>query len=472
MDLSSGLGAKILHAINDGVIIIDENGIIQWVNRFLTDLFGYSKYELLHQQLEILLPLNLRKKHNEYRLKYLQNPTERAMSRNIEFEGLRKDGTSVWVNIALSFYHEKGRHFSIAIVSDKTEKRSIEFHAKMHAQRAQLFFDLAKAFFLELDKNGFVIAINNEGCKILECQEELIIGKNWFDTFIDPKNDPKLKRDFQKLISSAIPQTEYINTRIITKSGHFKTIRWHNYLLTDTNGNGTGAICSGVDITPVEELKKAQTEAVLFGAENERKRVAVELHDGIVQMLTAISMNLKSIENSIPLLPEDDQNAYTEALKLTMDSISDTRAISHDLMPTALVRDGLVAALNDLAERTTKYHGILVTLNSDNIGDGLSELHRLNIYRVLQELIQNTVKHAEATIIKIILRLKAEKIYIKYQDDGRGFDDSIGNIQRNGFGLKNIITRIGYMNGQIKIISSVKSGTKVIAIIPESNLVL
>ncbi|MEQ8477208.1 PAS domain S-box protein [Fulvivirga sp.] len=469
MDVKAALFEKICHSINDGILVVDQDGKIQWMNQTLEHIFGYSNDELLYQPLEILLPLTLRKKHKALRSGYSQSPVERPMGSNMEFEGLRKDGTKVWVRIALSFCQTKGQHFSIAIVSDKTEKRSMEFQSKIHAQRAQLFFDLSKALFLELDRNGYVQAINHEGCRILEYKEEEVFGKNWFDKFIDPKDAPGIKKVFNDLMEGNVVQTEFVNSHIITKSGKYKLIQWHNSLLTDDGGNAIGAISSGIDIAAIEELKKVQTEAMLIGTENERKRVAAELHDGIVQTLSAVSMHLKSFENNMHLLPDDNQKAYKDALKLVLDSISDTRAISHDLMPNAIIRDGLVSALNDLAERTAKYHHILVTIDPDHVSDGLSEIYRLHLYRIVQELIQNTLKHANASAIKIIIRKKKDKIHIDYQDDGHGFDDSLEDIQRTGLGLQNIITRVGSMSGDLNIKSSVKNGTKVNIIIPVSN---
>lgn len=469
MDVKAALFEKICHSINDGILVVDQDGKIQWMNQTLEHIFGYSNDELLYQPLEILLPLTLRKKHETLRSGYSQSPIERPMGSNMEFEGLRKDGTKVWVRIALSFCQAKGHNFSIATVSDKTEKKLMEFHSNKHAQRAQLFFDLSKALFLELDLNGNVQAINHEGCRILECKEEEVLGENWFDRFIDSKDAPRIKKVFNDLVQGQSCDNIYVDSGIITKSGNSKLIQWCNALLTNDRGDARGTISSGVDITAIEELKKAQTEAILRGVEKERKRVAVELHDGIVQTLSSISMHLRSFENSMPLLPDDNQMAYNDAIKLVQESISDLRAISHDLMPNVIIRDGLVAALNDLAERTTKYHSVLVTIDPDHVSDGLSEIYRLNLYRIVQELIQNTLKHAEATRINITFRKKKSKVHIDFQDDGHGFDDSVEDIQRKGLGLQNIITRVDSMNGDVNIKSAVKSGTRVKIIIPVSK---
>lgn len=459
---------QIFESIEEGVVVVNEAGIIEWANPGMTNMFGYDNHELLHQTLEVLVPKKSIKKHKSFRSAFLNNPRQRPMYDDKEFEAVKKDGSSLWVKIGLNFYKKKSKTFSIAIVSDKTEKRLVENRLAIHAERAQLFFDLSKALFVELDQHGNVLLINDAGCNILGYNQEEILGKNWFDTFINSIDRSGLQVVFDHLMNGDMDQSEFVNSYVITKSGDNRLMQWHNTLIRDVKGKPAGTLSSGIDITANEELKKAQTEAILVGTEKERKRVAVELHDGLVQTLSAISMHLKSFENDISSLSEDGQTAYSEALKLLVDCIADTRAISHDLMPTVILRDGLVKALDDLALRTTKYHGIKVRIDPDHVNDGLNEMQRLNIYRIVQELIQNTIKHAKANSVAVKIRKRKSKIFIEVKDDGNGFDGSLANMKSRGIGLQNVQIRVDALNGELAISSSSEKGTKVNISIPVS----
>ena len=456
----------ICHSIEEGVIIINEDGEIEWVNRSLERMFAYDQDELLGKTLEILLPRGSKERHKTLRFDYTSNPAQRPISNAKEFEGVTKDGRSIWVRIGLNFHEEQGKLYSLATVSDKTEKISAERSMKKYARQAQLFFDLSTAIFLELDKDGCILLINNAGCQLLESTEEELLGKNWFSTFINKVDRPIIKKIFGSLMAGNITESQSFSSEIVTKSGKSKLIQWQNTVVKNNKGEIKGTLSSGVDISAQQELEKKQTEAILIGAEKERKRIAIELHDGIVQALSAVSMNLKSLEDNILTLSEDNQKAYNDALDLVIDTIADTRAISHDLMPTVILKTGLVKALEDLAVRTAKYHGIDVRIDPDHVDYGLNEMQRLNIYRIIQELTQNTIKHANATSLEIKIRKVKNEIVIVVADDGNGFDDLLENIEQRGIGLRNIDIRVKALNGELSISSAKQKGTIVEITIP------
>lgn len=467
MLISDALCTKILESVRDGIALVDQSGKIVWTSRSLENMFGYDRGELLNQPIEILVADKSKGKHKKWSARFLLNPQKRPSIKSSQFEGRRKDGSSNWVQIGLDYHRENGNLLAIAVVTDKTGNRKADARAVKNAEMAQLFFNLSKALFIELDEKGRVKRINEEGLHMLEYTEADVLGKNWFDYFILPVDVASLQAVFNDLMKGKISHTEFVNSHIITKSGKTKLIQWHNSVVYDDDHRPTGTISSGIDVTAVKELKTAQTEAILIGAEKERKRVALELHDGIVQTLSAISMNLKSFEDNIKLLPEDNQIAYHDALKLVIDSIADTRAISHDLMPSALVRHGLVGALDGLAARIAKYHNISVAIDPDDVSDGLSEIDHLNLYRIIQELVQNTIKHAKASSITIKLRRNDVGYTIVFQDNGLGFNTSVETAKESGLGLRNIMTRVGSMNGDFKIKSSHK-GIRVTISIPVS----
>jgi PAS domain S-box-containing protein len=459
---------QIFESIGEGILVLDDRGRIMLTNTSLESLFGYSKEELLEQPIGVLIPKRLREKHETLHAGFMQNPKTRKMAENKEFEALRKDGTAISVRVGLNYYEENGSTNVIAVVSDVTEKHIIEKRLQREKERVRLCLGLSNTIFVELDQNGNVKLVNQEGCKTLEYSKDEIVGKNWFDSFVPPEEALQSKDIFNAMMTGELEGVKFVKSKVISKSGKYKLIQWHNSLLKDENGKLEVMISSGVDITLQEQAQKAQTEAIIIGMERERKRVALDLHDGLVQTLSAISLNLKAMDDSVMCMDTNDQVAYKGALELLEVAISDTRSMSHDLMPAAIERYGFIKALEDFAVRTSKYGHLHVEIDPDHIDHYLNEFYRLNLYRIIQELIQNIIRHANATSAFIKIRKKPYGINIMVKDDGVGFDSSLEKVQQAGIGIRNIETRVKHMNGTLEVRSSSKKGTMVQIHVPVS----
>ncbi|MDR2275593.1 MAG: sensor histidine kinase [Sphingobacterium sp.] len=205
----------------------------------------------------------------------------------------------------------------------------------------------------------------------------------------------------------------------------------------------------------LELLKQQQelqvTRALLEGEELERHRVARDLHDGLGGHLTAMRLQISSEEN-LPLL---------DGLKVQLDQlIADVRLIAHNMMPENLSRSGLIVALEDLC--TSLQHGaVIIELQSNGLSKDLAGNIQVNIYRIIQELINNAIRHGEANRI-IVQCLQNEQFFlISVDDNGKGFDvEEVMNGKR-GMGLKNVQMRVEYLNGQMNILSQPGQGTSV-----------
>ena len=209
---------------------------------------------------------------------------------------------------------------------------------------------------------------------------------------------------------------------------------------------------------------------MLQGQEQERQRIATELHDGLVQTLSAISLNLKALEDEIDRLEHSEVEAYKNAMDLLDHAIQDTRLISHDLMPSALERFGLIKAMEDLVYRTSKNKVLIIDFKT-NLGYDIRDLYMItNLYRILQELLQNIVKHAQASEVEVELWEIGNRIRLRVKDNGVGFEGSPEEMQSNGIGLRNISTRVKSMNGKLVLDSTTADGTTVVVEVPSSKL--
>lgn len=214
-------------------------------------------------------------------------------------------------------------------------------------------------------------------------------------------------------------------------------------------------------------LRKSEeqaTKAVLEAEENERIRIASDLHDGIGQMMSVAKMNLSAIEDEIPFSSDDQKNKYLNAIALVDDSCKEVRIISHNMMPNALIKTGLANAvrkfLDDLHNRSIK-----INLYTEGLNERIDANTEIILYRIIQETVANVFKHAHASVLDITLIKEAAGINIIIEDNGKGFDINQAK-NKDGIGLKNIESRVTFLKGTIEWDSKIGKGTVVVINIP------
>lgn len=205
--------------------------------------------------------------------------------------------------------------------------------------------------------------------------------------------------------------------------------------------------------------------AVITATEEERRRIAKDLHDGVVQSLTGFKLRFQNLLHGSGV-PADMATGLDDTTELLNTSIDELRNISHRMMPRALSEMGLVPALNDLLEKT--FHGSGVKYVFDHMGSDnvrFEETLELNVYRIVQELINNIVKHAEARSIAVQLLKNPSHLILIVEDDGRGFDHSKTD---GGIGILNIHSRVQALRGEVNFEAGPIQGTVVTVRVPFS----
>ena len=205
--------------------------------------------------------------------------------------------------------------------------------------------------------------------------------------------------------------------------------------------------------------------------EDERQRIARELHDGIGQNLHFIRLKLKNFEESqTKNFSEIDYNILFSSIE---NSISELKEIIYNLKPKNLDEIGLGASLKILIKRISEETGIKGTADIYGTEERLNKKLELTLYRIAQEAISNIVKHSSATEFNIQIIYEDDTIKLIISDDGIGFDPAHTNHKSNssGFGLLNMQERIGSYNGKLKIDSSKGNGTLIITEVPREEFV-
>lgn len=205
-----------------------------------------------------------------------------------------------------------------------------------------------------------------------------------------------------------------------------------------------------------KEKELLATQATLKGQEEERIRIARDLHDGLGGILSGIKLTLSSIERDMNL-SEDIKYYYDNILDKLDNAINEMRKVAYNMMPEALLRYGLEDALNDYCKKIST-HQFKVIFQCYGVQERWEQATEISVYRVVQELITNAHRHAKATQCLVQIIQENNHIIITVEDDGCGFD-SKNALHFEGIGLKNIQSRIGLLGGALQIESNQQKGS-------------
>jgi two-component system NarL family sensor kinase len=206
------------------------------------------------------------------------------------------------------------------------------------------------------------------------------------------------------------------------------------------------------------------TRAVMEAEEEERKRIARDLHDGVGQMMSAAKMNLSAFEAAIPESGAEQKQSLNRIIGLVDESCREIRHVSHNMMPHALLKNNLAEAVRDFVEKIDK-NRLHVHLYTEGLEERIDANVETVFYRVLQECVNNVIKHAGATTLDISLIRDKDGISATIEDNGKGFDTSRRGVF-DGIGLKNIVTRVEYLRGTVDFDSAPGRGTLIAIHIP------
>ncbi len=210
------------------------------------------------------------------------------------------------------------------------------------------------------------------------------------------------------------------------------------------------------------------TRAIIEAEERERKRIALELHDGVGQLMSAARMNLSSIASELNFPSVAQQEAFTNAISLVDEGCKEVRTVSHNILPNALLKAGLAAAVREFVNRIDQ-RVLKVNLFTQGLNEKIEGNIEPVLYRIIQECVNNVIKHAGANTLDIAIIKDPGEIAVTIEDNGAGFDVNSRNF-RDGIGMNNIRSRVEYLNGQVEWDTAPGKGTVVMIQVPLNNV--
>lgn len=340
------------------------------------------------------------------------------------------------------------------------------FNLELTKQETQLrsIFDNSGDAIIVTNKKGQIISANNKTAEYLESNRNEIKKKNIIDIIY--KTEKQLINKILNKLKN-INETTKIESKIVSSSG--KVIPIEATISFINIGNEDVFLGIIRDITERKQIEQTIINTILKTEEKERTRFAKDLHDGMGALLSSINiylnmmltgeMNQAELENTL---------IYTKGL--VDEAITGAKEIANNIMPTILDRFGLVNSIKSFIEKIENIKKHKITFNHQNYNDIKNKDKELILFRMINELFNNTFKHAEANIIKLELSTDCENILLNYQDNGKGFDlNAIKKSKISGMGVNNIISRTKSLNGKCDINTQLNKGTKIKIEIPIHN---
>ncbi len=208
------------------------------------------------------------------------------------------------------------------------------------------------------------------------------------------------------------------------------------------------------------EKQLTVTEAVLKGEAQERTRLAKDLHDGLGGMLSGIKYSLNTMKGNL-IMTKDNAQSFERSMDMLDSSIKEMRRVAHNMMPEALVKFGLDTALKDFCFDINQSGALQLTYQSFGLENATIESSTsITIYRIVQELINNTLKHASASTAIVQVTKSDSHLSVTVEDNGKGFDTALLS-QSKGIGWSNIQNRVDFLKGKLDVQSQPGKGTSV-----------
>lgn len=455
-------------------IFIYQGEYFQYLNPAAEQLSGYKLNEIYGMKFFELV-------HPDHRDMVKERGLKRQMGEEVEnryiFKILRKDGQARWVDFGAEIIEYKGKPAGIGTAYDITDRIKFEEELKASEEKYRLLIENQTDLVVKVDLEGRFLFASESYCKTFgKNQEELLNNK--FLPLVHPDDRESTMKEMEKLYSH--PFSCYIEQRALTVNG-WRWFSWVDTMVFDENGNAVEIIGVGRDITEKklaelalqesqEELKRSEamlrslTKKLEEIREEERTRIAMELHDELGQVLTAIKIDLNALAKKPPY-KKDIPQKVAPIISLVEDTISTVRKISTELRPVVIDRLGLLAAIEWQINETRKRLGIKFKIDMPDEIYGLSKEQEVAIFRTFQEIMTNIIRHSKASEVSVGIKADDEKLMIIINDNGVGFTpETISN--KAGLGLLGMKERIRSVGGFIEINSKINFGTELKIFIP------
>jgi PAS domain S-box-containing protein len=452
---------RIVETTNEGVWLLDSKLHTSYVNRQMAGMLGYEPGDMVGRSV-----FDFYFSEDVDHKKQVLTRREQGVREQLEERLRRRDGSELWVRMSATPVIREDCEFdgAFAMVCDITERKRAEEAIKESEQRFRLVADSAPVmiWMSGLDKRTTYF---NRPWLDFTGQSEADL-QSGLAGIVHPEDYSKCYDIYCRGFDQRQPFAK--ECRLKRHDGQYRWMLDIGVPRFHEDGSFAGYIGSCVDITEqklAEEALSSISRRLIDAQEQERGRIARELHDDINQRLALVAMGLDRQRGDLRTTTRGMRSAVGEAIKQISDIVSDVHMMSHRLHSSKLDTVGLAAAAAGFCRELSKQQNVKVDFQCDRIARELPEAIALCMFRVLQEALQNAVRHSGAKHFKVSLAECTNQIALTICDEGRGFNPAEA-LKGNGLGLASMIERLKLVGGELLIDAGPKRGTTIRASVP------
>ena len=441
----------------NAAIITDKNGRIIWVNSAFERMSGYLSSEVKGKIPGAILQ---GKKSDRAIIRNMLKKQKEKEPFTAEIINYKKDGSEYWVRIEGQPIFDKLGQFEgyFALETDISDRIAYENQIIYNKKQLDLAVEAGNLAILDWNfKNGYYEA-NEIFFDLVELSNKIFLPspENFIYSIVHPDDREQMENVISEMFDKECDSmTEKF--KIISGFHKVKWVKMRGNLLRE-EGNKVRFISVLIDITHEVEQEQEIMKATLEAQEKEKKRLSHEIHDGLQQTILTAKLNFESAWSKKDL----HQKRYETGLQYIEKAITEARELSHTLIPMQLNEYGVVQSIHNLIEATRQDIDIIFFENLEE--RRLDKVSELSLFRIVQEAINNILKHSNAKEVFIQLIYTPSKTSLTIEDDGKGFyPEEI----KNGYGLSSMRNRALSIRGRFEVHSSPGKGSFISVEIPE-----
>jgi len=401
----------------------------------------------------------------------------------LEKRYLRKDGQIVWARLTISLVRvaTTAPQLVVAMVEDISKQKQAEQALQRSEARLRRSLAAARMGAWEWDLTSGVVDWSDGMHSLFGLASGKFGGT--FDAFfelVEPLDQQRVRLEIQKALEN--PDTKYLSEfRVHWPNGKVRWLEGRGEVLRNAKGKPLTMRGTVVDVTERkqadENLRQSQerelrsheefARQLLNAEEQERQRLAAELHDGLGQSLSIIK-NKSDLALGRRGLPESVVQKLNAISKATTDAIEELRSLVRNLRPIQIEQLGLTDSIRELMDKVAQSTELRLSCRIENVDDAIVGAAATQLYRIIQEALNNIIKHSRARRARLSLERDIHCVRLRVSDNGRGFTPDKVSLRR-GFGLKNIQERARMIGGNATIHSGPGTGTRLIVEVPVSK---
>ena len=475
----AGLEARasgFLESAMDPIVTIDEDQRVIGFNAAAERAFLWPRDAVIGRSVEMLIPARYRDAHREHIRRFASTGvTSRRMGDLGALAALRADGEEFPIDASISQHVENGRKVLTAILRDATERERAKSRLATSEGRLRGILDSAMDAIITVDEQQRIVLFNDAAQAMFGCPRDEAVGAP-LSAFIPERFRHAHAAHVEQFGATGVTARRMGGARVVTglrRNGEEFPIDASISQLREGDAKLYTVILRDVSdrVRTLETLAQSREElrelasAASTAREDEKARIARELHDEIAQSMSALKMDIGLVRGSPAGADPSLAKRLDRMEAQIVQTIASMRRIAADLRPLSLDDLGLAAAVETLAQTFERRSGVHVTLAVSDPDLRVAPLHATAIYRIVQESLTNIGKHSRAGNVEISIAKGEDRITLTVSDDGVGFAPDAARKPQS-YGLLGIRERAYLLRGEAHVASEPGKGTTITVVLP------